>query len=117
MKGDLGITTTTDDAYLQRRIDELSRAARQYMNRTLQMETVRDQFWPQRDPYPWQVPGGAMPLQLSRWPIVGAIARSALAPPPAPDLSQTTGGASERAADLLRRHDLRDDRGRDAAFP
>ena len=92
VKGDLGITTTVDDAYLQRRIDELSRAARLYMNRTLQMETVRDQFWPQRDPYPWQLPGGYMPLQLSRWPIVGAVARSSLAPPPAPDLSQTAGG-------------------------
>lgn len=95
VKGDLGITTTTDDAYLQRRITELSSAAQQYMNRTLQMETVRDQFWPQRDPYPWQLPGGAMPLQLSRWPIIGAIAGSALAPPPAPDLSQTSGGASD----------------------
>jgi hypothetical protein len=70
VKGDLGITTTTDDAYLQRRIAEMSQVARQYMNRTLQVETVRDQFWLQRDPYPWQVPGGAMPLQLSRWPVV-----------------------------------------------
>jgi hypothetical protein len=98
VKDDLGITTTTDDAYLQRRIDELSRAARQYMNRTLQMETVRDSFWAQRDPYPWQLPGGYMPLQLSRWPIVGAIARSALAPPLAPTLSQATGSGSEPAA-------------------
>jgi hypothetical protein len=70
VKGDLGITTTTDDPYLQRRIEELSRVARQYMNRTLQIETVRDQFWLQRDPYPWQIPGGAMPLQLSRWPVI-----------------------------------------------
>jgi hypothetical protein len=69
VKGDLGITTTTDDAYLQRRIAEMSQVARQYMNRTLQV-TVRDQFWLQRDPYPWQVPGGAMPLQLSRWPVI-----------------------------------------------
>ena len=71
VKGDLGVTTTADDAYLKRRIAELSSAAMQYMNRTLQVETVRDRFWPQRDPYPWQLPGGAMPLQLSRWPIAG----------------------------------------------
>jgi hypothetical protein len=95
VKDDLGITVTTDDAYLERRITELSAVAQHYMNRTLQMETVRDQFWPQRDPYPWQLPGGVMPLQLSRWPIAGAVAGSALAPPPAPDLSQTAGGASD----------------------
>jgi hypothetical protein len=70
LKGDLGVTTTADDAYLQRRITEMSQVARQYMNRTLQVETVRDQFWLQRDPYPWQLPGGAMPLQLSRWPVI-----------------------------------------------
>jgi hypothetical protein len=70
VKGDLNITTTTDDDYLQRRITEMSQVARQYMNRTLQVETVRDQFWLQRDPYPWQLPGGAMPLQLSRWPVI-----------------------------------------------
>jgi hypothetical protein len=70
VKGDLSITTTVDDAYLQRRITEMSQVARQYMNRTLQVETVRDQFWLQRDPYPWQLPGGVMPLQLSRWPVI-----------------------------------------------
>ena len=94
VKDDLGLTTTTDDAYLQRRIDELSAAARKYMNRTIQAETVRDAFWPERDPYPWQLPGGFMPLQLSRWPIVGMVARSALAAPPLPVLGQVTGGAS-----------------------
>lgn len=98
VKDDMGIATTTDDAYLQRRIDELSAAARKYMNRTLQVEKVRDSFWPQRDPYPWQLPGGAMPLQLSRWPIVGAIARSALAAPPPPELSSIAGTGSEPAA-------------------
>ena len=67
VKDDLNISSTADDAYLQRRITELSAVARQYMNRTLQVEAVRDQFWLQRDPYPWQLPGGAMPLQLSRW--------------------------------------------------
>ncbi len=94
VKDDLNITTDDADDYLQRRIDELSRAARLYMNRTLQMETLRDSFWPQRDPYPWQLPGGNMPLQLSRWPICGSIARSALAPPPAPTLAEATGGSS-----------------------
>ena len=70
VKDDLNISSTADDAYLQRRITELSAVARQYMNRTLQVEAVRDQFWLQRDPYPWQLPGGAMPLQLSRWPVI-----------------------------------------------
>jgi len=98
VKDDIGVTTTTDDAYLQRRIDELSAAARKYMNRTIQVETVRDSFWPQRDPFPWQLPGGVMPLQLSRWPIVGTIARSALKPPPSPALSTIAGTGAEPAA-------------------
>lgn len=70
VKGDLGLLTTEDDLYLQRRVTEMSLAARQYMNRTLPVETLRDSFWPQRDPYPWQIPGGVFPLQLSRWPLV-----------------------------------------------
>jgi hypothetical protein len=101
VKDDLGLAASTDDAYLQRRIDEISIAARQYMNRTIQMETVRDEFWAQREAYPWQLPGGAMPLQLSRWPVVGMTARSSLAAPPAPVLSQTAGGASSAPQTLF----------------
>src|SRR6185437_9323788 len=28
-----------------------------------------DQIYIQQDAYPWQVPGGVYPLQLSRWPL------------------------------------------------
>ena len=72
VKGDIGVTGTEDDLYLQRRVTEMSLAAIQYMNRRLQVEKLRDSFWPQRDPYPWQLPGGVMPLQLSRWPLTAA---------------------------------------------
>ena len=72
VRDDLGLATSEDDLYLSRRVAEMSLAARQYMNRTLPVETLRDSFWPQRDPYPWQLPGVVSPLQLSRWPLVSS---------------------------------------------
>lgn len=69
VKLELGITGTTDDTWLTSVIDRASLAAAQYCNRTLVSETVKDQFWPQRDGYPWIIPGGIWPLQLTRWPV------------------------------------------------
>ncbi len=40
-----------------------------YCNRVFAVETIKDEFWPQRDPYPWLIPGGVKPLQLTRFPI------------------------------------------------
>jgi hypothetical protein len=71
---DTSITTTTDDAYLQRRVEELSRGAAVH-EPTLQIET-RDQVpAPARPPYPWQIPGGAvrrptLPLARHRGTLV-----------------------------------------------
>lgn len=73
VKDELGIDSgnTDDDALLERYITSASRAAAQYCNRVLVVETLEDDFWPQRDPWPWDIPGGVAPLQLSRWPITG----------------------------------------------
>lgn len=70
VKAELALTATTDDVLLTAWIARASLAAAQYCNRTLVAETVRDDIWFERDPYPWQVPGGSSPLQLARWPIL-----------------------------------------------
>jgi len=69
VKTELGITGTTDDAWLSSVIERASAAAAQYCNRVFAAETVKDEFWPQRDGYPWIIPGGIAPLQLTRWPV------------------------------------------------
>jgi hypothetical protein len=70
VKTELGITDNTKDAQLARYITAASIAAEQFCNRDFVVETVEDDFWPQRDSYPRPVTGGLGPLQLSQWPIV-----------------------------------------------
>lgn len=70
VKSALSITNTENDAFLKKLIGFASTAIGQYCNRVFPVETILDQFWPQRDTYPYQVPGGIAPLQLSRWPLV-----------------------------------------------
>lgn len=65
----LPMTDTGDDAFLSRAITQASAAISRYCNRVFAVETVQDQIFIQQDPYPWQVPGGVYPLQLSRWPL------------------------------------------------
>lgn len=69
VKGLLGITGDTQDAYLQSLISAASAGAAQYCDRVFPAETVLDEVWPAVDAYPYQVPGGVAPLQLSRWPL------------------------------------------------
>lgn len=67
----------TKDAWLAGVIKQVSGAIQRYCNRsprdvnegTFPVEIVQDLFFPERDAYPYQVPGGTDPLQLSRWPI------------------------------------------------
>jgi hypothetical protein len=70
VKDELSITDNSKNNLLQRYITSASAAASQYCNRRFQAETVKDQFWPDRDPYPYVIPGGVDILRLSRWPIV-----------------------------------------------
>lgn len=72
LKADLGITDSTNDTVLQRYLTAASEAIKNYCNRVFQVETVTDEFWAQRDPYPSTFASGLAPLQLSRFPIKAA---------------------------------------------
>lgn len=72
VRDELSIPTidTSNDPFLQRAITQASSAIANYCNRVFAVEALQDQIFIQQDPYPWQVPGGVYPLQLSRWPLV-----------------------------------------------
>lgn len=70
VKDELGISTDTENHWMRAAIARASAAIAQYCNRTLVAEVLRDEFWPTRDSYPYIVPGGLSPLQLSRWPVI-----------------------------------------------
>ncbi|MES5483581.1 hypothetical protein QMZ05_12555 [Bradyrhizobium sp. INPA03-11B] len=70
VKGALDLKDNKADAFLKKAIGFVSAEIAQFCNRVFPVETVEDDFWPARDPYPYQVPGGISPLQLSRWPLV-----------------------------------------------
>lgn len=67
---ELELDEAVNEALLKRWIGQASLAAERYCNRIFAVETVKDEFWPDRDPWPWSVPGGLRPLQLSRFPVV-----------------------------------------------
>jgi hypothetical protein len=69
IKAELDITGGAKDTVIKGLITRASAAAAQYCNRVFQVETVKDEFWAQRDPFPHLVQGKFEPLQLSRWPI------------------------------------------------
>lgn len=73
-RDELSIATneTSNNAFLSRAITQASIAIKNYCNRTFQVEAVQDQIFIQQDPYPYQVPGGVFPLQLSRWPLANS---------------------------------------------
>lgn len=69
VKAELQITSTADDAILSRYIKGASAAIAQECNRVFQAETVKDEFWPDRELYGFQLPTSLSSLQLSRWPV------------------------------------------------
>lgn len=66
------LVDTANDPFLLRAITQTSTAIAKYCSRVFPVEAVQDQIFIQQDPYPWQVPGGVYPLQLSRWPLVNS---------------------------------------------
>nr|WP_294549964.1 hypothetical protein [uncultured Rhodopila sp.] len=70
---------TKSRGFLQRGITQVSDAIARHCNRVFQVETLRDNCYPERDAYPYQVPGGVWPLQLMRWPILPALVTLATA--------------------------------------
>lgn len=73
VKLELGIAGSADDAWLQRVITSASQAARTYCNRDFVAQTYSEQLFPDREPYPWQTPDSVATIQLSRWPLIGAV--------------------------------------------
>ncbi len=69
-KAELQVTGSGADAYIDALIEQASAFVERYCKRVFALETLIEEFWPERDPYPWQVPGGVFTLQLDRWPIV-----------------------------------------------
>ncbi len=69
VKDELSVKSSDNDTFLQRAITQASRVIANYCNRTFTVETIQDQIYIEQDPYPYQVPGGVYPLQLSRWPL------------------------------------------------
>lgn len=69
-KDDWGIRGGDDDAFLSRAILRCSAAAENYCNRSFGVETLVETIYLERDPFPYQIPGGVRWLQLSRWPLV-----------------------------------------------
>jgi hypothetical protein len=70
MKVELDISVGKYDSLLRRYISSASAAAAQYCNRVFVAETVKDEFWFDRDPMPRAVRGNVAPLQLSRFPVI-----------------------------------------------
>ena len=69
VKAVLGISGATDDVYLTLAIGQASAVISNYCNRVFALETVEEAIRPAMDSYPWNVPGGLSPVQLSRWPV------------------------------------------------
>lgn len=101
VKDELNIPTsdTSKDAFLSRAITQASAAIASYCNRVFAVETVQDVIHPERDAYPYQVPGGVAPLQLSRWPLV-AVAWVSIVDPPGTTTTLLEG--SDFQSDLAR---------------
>jgi hypothetical protein len=73
VKDELSIADASKDVSLKRYITSASAAASQYCNRVFQLEGMKDEFWPDRERYRYQLPGGVDVLQLSRWPVASPI--------------------------------------------
>jgi hypothetical protein len=65
----LGSTDTSNDAWLTLAIGQVSRSIHSFCNRVFPIQQLQDIAYLQQDPYPYQVPGGVNPLQLSHWPL------------------------------------------------
>lgn len=68
VKGELSISDGSKDDVLKRYITSASAAVSQYCNRKFQAETIKDEFWPDRDLSP--VIAGVDVVQLTRGPVV-----------------------------------------------
>lgn len=75
VKAELNLVNTdaNRDSVLTRYIAACSQAIQTYCNRVFAVETIQDQFFPQRDAPISPVIQGVDPIQLTRWPIVSLL--------------------------------------------
>lgn len=66
----LAIPDNNLDAYLKLVITQASTSAANYCNRVFSVETLKSQFFPMREGWPYLLRDGFAILQLSRWPVV-----------------------------------------------
>lgn len=66
VKGELGITDQTLNDQIDAWIDQASAAIAAYCNRVFGLETVQEEFWPDRSDI---LTEGVAPLRLERWPV------------------------------------------------
>lgn len=92
VKLELDIAETKNDAWFLKAITRCSRAVVTECTRVFQPQTYHEYFQALRDPYPWQLPSGFFPLQLSAWPICSPPSTAGTAPPLVPTLSVASGG-------------------------
>lgn len=102
VKDELSVVTNSDDARLKRYLSMSSAAVTDYCNRVFPAETIKDEFWPARDPAPRIIPGGPDVLKLSRWPIIGSPSTAGIAPPLAAVPVAVAGGALAAATAYVR---------------
>lgn len=93
VKEELRIDDRDDDRWLQKVITRASTLVQRYCDRVFQPQTYVEKFYARRDPYPWQLPSGFFPLQLSAWPLNSPPSPAATAPPLMPALSASAGGS------------------------
>lgn len=101
-KQEIGLVTTTDDAWISAKITSLSQAAEDYCSRLFIPALYQDQIWPAKDAYPWQLPPRIAPLPLEQFPILGPASTAFTPPPGAPTLSYGGGGSLAAATYYVR---------------
>jgi hypothetical protein len=72
---------TATDTFIAGAITRASTAIQTYCNRSFAVETITDTFLPERDSYPWQMPGSIKKLNLSRWPVTAITSVTSFADP------------------------------------
>lgn len=70
VKAELSITDSSQDTLLTSYIGSASAAISQFCNRAFGVSTIKDEAWPDREPYSFQFPGSLSSIQLSNWPVV-----------------------------------------------
>lgn len=83
VKSELAIpsTDTGNDPFLTRAITQLSRAIKNHCNRVFHVEQVTETIYVDRSPEARSIPGHAITLQLSRWPVLSVSSVLALTSP------------------------------------